>query len=109
MSPLQGGFEGKGWPLHKVVDTLEVAAAVTRVEGVAKVNQLCLGGSEGAKVPEVAMEGLELPYLMKVVVAEGDASTLEEIRGDIEQPGDGDGVGVVGANVVPVPIVPPEC
>ncbi|MCK4537142.1 MAG: baseplate J/gp47 family protein, partial [Desulfuromonadales bacterium] len=109
LSPLEGGFEGKGWPLHKVVDALEVAAAVTRVEGVAKVNQLRLGRSEGAEMPEVAMEGLELPHLMKVAVAEGDAPTLEEIRGDIEQPGDGDGVGVVGANVVPVPIVPPEC
>lgn len=107
LSSLAGGFEGRGWPLQKVVDALEVTAAVTRVAGVAKVNQLRLGQGSDAQVAEVTMSGLELPQLMKVVVQEGDAPTLEEIRGDTEQSSQ-DGH-VLDTDVVPVPIVPTHC
>ena len=107
ISPLTGGFESQGWPLGKVVDALEITAAVTRVAGVAKVNRLRLGESTDAEVSEVIMEGLELPQLMKVVVMEGDAPTLEEIRGDTQQSSqEGE---VLDTDVVPVPIVPSQC
>ena len=105
LSPLQGGFEQAGWPLAKVVDALEIAAAVTRVGGVAKINQIILGGAEGGAVTDIPMEGLELPHLKKVVVATaGDAPTLDEIRGEIEISSDD-----TGPKVVPVPVIPTEC
>lgn len=104
-SPLQGEFEQKGWPLGKVVDALEIAAAVTRVDGVAKINQILLGGAEGGEVADIPMQGLELPLLKKVVVVtSGEASTLDEIRGEIEI------IDIeTGPKVVPVPVIPGEC
>ncbi|WP_320039954.1 baseplate J/gp47 family protein [uncultured Desulfobacter sp.] len=107
VSPLSGGFEGQGWPLGKTVDSLEIMAAVTRVSGVAKVNGLRLGKSTDAEINEVIIEGLALPQLMKVVVIEGDAPTLEEIRGDMEQSTQNGEV--LDTNVVPVPVIPPQC
>lgn len=107
LSPLEGGFEKKGWPLNKSVDLLEVSAAVARVPGVAKVSQIRMCGSAGDEVDEIAIEGLQLPYLKNVIVAEGDAPALDDIRGENEQPGiERDGSPV---NIVPVPVVPREC
>lgn len=104
LSPLRGGFEQTGWPLRKVVDALEVAASVTRVDGVARINRIVLGGAQGGAVNEIPMQGLELPYLQKVVVVTaGDAPTLDEIRGEIEV------ATTVGPRVVPVPVIPEEC
>jgi len=107
LSPLKGGFEGRGWPLDKVVDKLEVSAAVTRVDGVSKVNQLRLCEDDGAERSEIIIKGLELPQLMKVVVVtDGEAPELDYIRGESEpSPVDADGIGMK----VPVPVIPPEC
>ena len=105
LSPLQGGFVNEGWPLAKVVDALEIAATVTRVDGVAKINQILLGGAEGGAVSEIPMEGLELPHLKKVVVATtGDAPTLDQVRGEAEIQVDAN-----APRVVPVPVIPTEC
>lgn len=102
LSPLTGGYREQGWPLRKVVDALEISAAVTRVEGVSRVNLLRLGQT-GAEVSEILIEGLELPQLMKVVVVEGDPPTLDEIRGEVggEEPDT--------VRVVPVPVIPTQC
>ena len=105
LSALTGGFAQSGWPLNKTVDALEVSATVTRVEGVSKVNQIRLSESTGPEVAEVLMEGLQLPRLMKVAVVEGDASTIEEIRGEVDAPL----TTSEGTQVVPVPVVPSEC
>ena len=105
LSPLVGGFSDSGWPLEKAVDALEVSATVTRVDGVSKVNQLRLAESTGPEVSEILMEGLNLPRVMKVAVVEGDALSIEDIRGDTEAPVIGNGE----SNIVPVPVVPAEC
>lgn len=105
LSPLFGGFSNSGWPLEKTVDALEISATVTRVDGVSKVNQLKLSESIGPEVSEILMGGLNLPRVMKIAVVEGDALTIEDIRGDIEaKPLRSD-----GTNIVPVPVVPIEC
>jgi conserved hypothetical protein, phage tail-like region len=105
LSPLQGGFSIEGWPLEKTVDALEISAAVARVSGVAKINQLRIAESSGPEVPNISMQGLNLPRVMKVAVVEGDALNIEDIRGETEAPVINPG----GANVVPVPVVPIEC
>ncbi len=105
LSPLIGGFSDSGWPLEKSVDGLEISAAVTRVDGVSKVNQLKLSESVGPEVSEIGMSGLNLPRVMKIAVVEGDALSIEDIRGDTEaEPLTSD-----GTNIVPVPVVPVEC
>ena len=108
LSPLVGGFSGQGWPLKKTVDALEISAAVTRVDGVSKVNQLLLAESSGPGVAEIVMEGLNLPRVMKIAVVEGDALSIEDIRGDTEAAGGSDS-GEAPVSVVPVPVIPTEC
>lgn len=105
LSALTGGFSESGWPLRKAVDALEVSASVTRVDGVSKVNQLRLSGSTGPEISEIAMEGLDLPRVMKVAVVDGEALTIEDIRGD----NDAQSLSADGRKVVPVPVVPQEC
>lgn len=103
LSPLQGGFANEGWPLEKTVDALEISAAVARVTGVSKINQLRLAEASGPEVPTISMQGLNLPRVMKVAVVEGDALSIEDIRGDTEA------LSVSGANIVPIPVIPMEC
>ncbi|MDA8018123.1 MAG: hypothetical protein MPN21_11815 [Thermoanaerobaculia bacterium] len=103
LSPLTGGFDGTGWPLGKVVEAAELAAAVTRVDGVAQVTRLLLGDPDGAEVASVPMAGLELPRLVAAAVEPGDPPTLEELRSGAPA------VEPNGASVVPVPVVPEEC
>jgi hypothetical protein len=91
--------------LEKTVDGLEVSAAVTRVEGVSKVNQLRISESTGPEVEEISMQGLELPRVMKVAVVEGDALTIEEVRGEQNAPA----LSTDGKNIMPVPIVSDQC
>ncbi len=105
LSPLVGGFSETGWPLEKTVDALEISATVARVEGVSKVNQLRLSESTGAEVAEISMQGLHLPRVMKVAVTDGDALSIEEIRGEVEAKSSSD----EGVSSVPVPVVPEEC
>lgn len=103
LSPLSGGFEGRGWPLGKSVEAAEVSAAATRVDGVAKVNGLLLGGAAGGAVSTLPLVGLELPQLMGLAVESGDPAPLELVRGEAPEPQP------AGPPVVPVPIVPEEC
>jgi len=104
LSPLTGGFEGRGWPLGKAVEAAELAAAVTRVDGVAQVTRLLLGDPDGAEVTRLPMTGLELPRLVAAAVEVGDPPTLEELRtGAPATPP------AAGTTVVPVPVVPEEC
>lgn len=103
LSPLKGGFASEGWPLEKTVDALEISAAVARVKGVAKINQLRLAESIGPEVTTISMQGLNLPRVLKVAVVEGDALGIEDIRGETEVVAPGN------TNIVPIPVVPLEC
>lgn len=103
LSPLSGGFEGRGWPFGKAVEAAEISAAATRVDGVAKVNGLLLGGESGGAVASLPLAGLELPRLMGLAVESGEPVALEQVRGEAPEPPP------AGNPVVPVPIVPEEC
>jgi hypothetical protein len=102
LSALRGGFEGAGWPLNKAVEAAEIAAAATRVAGVASVNGVLVAGVTGEANQPIVLEGLQLPVVRAVSVVAGDPLSLEEIRGQLPLDGDGGGR-------VPVPVVPEEC
>jgi hypothetical protein len=105
LSPLAGGFEGRGWPLVRGVEAAEVQAVVTRVPGVSKTVALLLGDPTGAEVAEIAFSGLELPRLAGVSVSAGEAVPLDDLRGE-----PGADAGAAGAPVrLPVPVIPEEC
>lgn len=106
LSPLNGGFDGSGWPLRKHVEAAEVMAAATRVDGVASVPAFALGNSDGLEVATVKMVGLELPELAGLSVTVDDAVPIDELTGAVET---GIGTGTGGGQLTPVPIVPEEC
>jgi hypothetical protein len=103
LSPLKGGFEATGWPLEKAVEALELWAAVTRVEGVAKVNGLTLLDAGGAQIERLELKGLELPNLIGVAVASGQVPAASAALGGAAEPL------VAGQVRLPVPVVPEEC
>lgn len=103
LSPLEGGYEGRGWPLNKAVEAAEIAAAATRVTGIAKINQIYLGDASGQVDNFVTIEGLELPRLMAVEVVTGTAPSIEEVQGILPVITDEEIV------LVPVPVIPEEC
>lgn len=102
LSPLVGGFEGKGWPLEKAVEKGEIAGVVTRTKGVAQVVELLMSSGEIDSDEPIRLIGLELPELAGIAVKSGDASALEELRGVVDESSTDDAV-------VPVPVVPVEC
>lgn len=93
-----------GWPLRKPVLAGELSVEVARVPGVAVINQLLLAGATGDDVPQINMQGLQLPRLDGIVVTLGDPLPISQVRGDIT---------VGGApptpKLVPVPAIPTEC
>lgn len=109
LSPLIGGFDQRGWPLGKVVERLELWAVATRVEGVAKVNEVLLAGNpDVATDPDrISITGLQLPRLIGLAVQAGEPRPIEELRGDLEAALPG--VPTDGTKLVPVPVIPPEC
>lgn len=109
LSPLEGGIAGEGWPLEKAVEALELWAVATRVDGVAKVTGVNLGGSSGEATDRVTTEGLELPRLEAISVASGEALDLGELRGDAASAAAPGEVSGEGGRVLPVPVVPTEC
>jgi hypothetical protein len=112
LSPLQGGFpregevNGDGWPLRQAIDKLEIQAAVTRVDGVAKVNDLLLATTTESETGMVPLTGLQLPQLMKVAVTLGDPLPMDAVRGEIDA--DQDPRNRL-TNYIPVPVIPDEC
>jgi hypothetical protein len=101
LSPLAGGFDGRGWPLEKEVDAGEVLAAVARVPGVARVTGLLLGNTAGDQIPTLPISGLQLPRLLGVAVRIGAPAPLSEVAGVP--------TGDAGPRRLPVPIIPEEC
>jgi predicted phage baseplate assembly protein len=101
LSPLAGGFEGRGWPLEKEVDAGEVLASVARVPGVARVTGLLLGNTAGDPIATLPISGLQLPRVAGVAVRIGPPAPLSDVAG--VPTGDG------APRRVPVPVIPEEC
>ena len=102
LSPLAGGFEGTGWPLDKAVDEAEILAAVARVSGLAKVNEVLLGDADGNEATTIGIEALELPRILGISVTSGDPISLGELTGAST-------VTEEGLRRLPVPVIPEEC
>lgn len=114
LSPLNGSYDGSGWPLEKSVDPLELGAVVARVPGVAKVQPVLLTDSTGLSRTVVTLRNLELPRLRRVAVQSGLPMDLSDVQGTTDTTGGGPGDGTVGGvgdgvQIVPVPVVPAEC
>jgi hypothetical protein len=101
MSPLAGGFDGRGWPLEKSVDAGEVLAAVARVPGVARVVGLLLGNLAGDPIASLPIDGLQLPRLAGVSVTTGAPAPLSSVAGVP--------TGDAAPRRLPVPVIPEEC
>jgi hypothetical protein len=99
LSPLTGGHLQDGWPLLTPVSRLELIAVVARVDGVAKVFDIIVGGQGGTPVEELDMpSALHLPRLVAVEVRQGDPLPIADLQGVAEPSG-----------ALPIPVVPEEC
>jgi hypothetical protein len=90
-----------GWPLRTAVSVAELAAYVTRVEGVRLVNEVVLARGADAARDSVELNGLELPRIAGCAVGPGSAVPLGDLRGATPATGP--------ANAVPVPVLPEAC
>lgn len=106
ISPLTGGFEGKGWPLNKAVEAGEISAFISRVPGAAKVNQIFIGDSGGTLRGDLTVVGLQLPMLAGLDVVTGTAPTIEDLQ---SSSGSTTGNTEPSVQLMPVPVVPKEC
>lgn len=103
LSPLTGGFEGKGWPLEKTVDPAEIAAAASRVPGVAKISGLLFGDEAGERATPLELGGLELPRLAGLLVVSGaEPVPIADLQGAAAST-------VTAVNMTPVPVIPATC
>jgi len=106
LSPLPGP-RGGGWALGRPVARDELLVVAAGVPGVATVPAVLLGrGGEDAG-GQVAMTGLELPWLAAVAVQEGALADLGSlVKRDRD---DGGPAGSSTSVALPVPILPEEC
>ncbi len=102
LSPLAGGFQGRGWPLDKAVEAGEITAVATRAGGVARVNGLLLANAEGGQVTTLPIVGFQLPRLAGIAVTAGEPVPIADVMGT-PRPTTG------GPRRLPVPVVPEEC
>jgi hypothetical protein len=111
LSPLEGGFEGDGWPLQRAVDERELLTVAARVDGVASVDSIALAGPGGEAMEEVPMDGVELPRLSGLAAKSGPATPMDELyaqTGPSAEPG-AEGETEEPPSFLPVPVVPEEC
>ncbi len=101
LSPSTGGPDEQGWPLEKSVEDREVWAAATRVRDVAAVRNLWMWDAAGQRIDRLALAGLELPRLDRIVVSLGDP---EDLAVTVEM-----AAGRPPAKRLPVPVLPVEC
>jgi hypothetical protein len=114
-APQYAGME-RGWPLGKGVSPLELLAVASRVPGVLKINKVYVADattalSKDTESPDapscsdlpVTMTGLQLPRVMTLNVAIGEALSVNQLRGDED-------LGAAPApTILPVPVIPDEC
>ena len=89
------------WPLRKPVLQAELVAVVSRVPGIQLVNALLLASANGHPQTQLAISGLELPRLLGLGVAEGDAPDLDALRGQAPA--------AVNRSILPIPAIPEAC
>jgi len=106
----------RGWPLRKAVTDRELLAVASRVSGVLSVNDVLVAEGASPAAAQITMSGLELPRVLGISVAVGEAVGLDVLRGQATGdagggtgPGDGTGGGTGGGVVLPVPVIPEEC
>lgn len=99
LSPLEGGFEGEGWPLGRAVEAGELLTVAARVDGVASVREVQVRG--GGQDGRITLSTIQLPRLQSLGVQAGAAPE----PGVTEPAAPDDDTGPF----VPVPVVPPEC
>ncbi|HEY8561389.1 MAG TPA: hypothetical protein VIL74_13515 [Pyrinomonadaceae bacterium] len=99
------GGRSNGWRLRKPVAAKELLAVASRVAGVMFVNDVFLAEGDAAASEQIAMNGLELPRVMGISVAVGDALPLAQLRGAARE-----ATGVSRPRrIVPVPVIPENC
>jgi hypothetical protein len=94
-----------GWPLRKSVIDVELLAEANRVTGVLSVNKVLLAEGSGATTSEVKMSGLELPRVVGISITPGEATDLDQLRGQAAPPSDS----TTTSEFVSVPVIPEEC
>lgn len=121
-----GGANNTGWPLGRLVRSLELEVIVSQVPGISEVNGLLLfqllpSGAyqplpvDGNNRSELVLQSWQLPELLRVAVATGpDESGVQPattLAGDTAaSSGSGSGAGDgSGSNTVAVPVVPNLC
>jgi len=115
-APRYAGME-RGWPLGKAVSPLELLAVASRVPGVLKINKVYVADatmalSKDTQSPDapscsdlpVTMTGLQLPRVMTLNVAIGEALSVNQLRGDEDL-----GAAAPAPTILPVPVIPDEC
>ena len=105
LSTPEAAEANRGWPLRRSVLRRVLMAEVSRVPGVAQINDLLLGGATGPSQESIEMKGLQLPRLMGVTVTADDPVPLDQIRGTATDTG----TTPVIPRLVPVPTIPTEC
>jgi hypothetical protein len=101
LSPLAGGFSGRGWPLAKSVEPGELSAVATRASGVASVRGLLLANADGGEVTTLSISGFQLPRLAGISVSAGEPEAIAALRGAPEP--------APAPRRLPIPVVPEEC
>lgn len=99
---------GPGWPLGRPVRQAELFVVVASVPGVQVVREVLLGDASGVASPNVAITGLELPWLAAVAVAEGEplslTSLIPGVSADVDKDEDS-----AAKLLLPLPVIPDEC
>ena len=91
-----------GWPRRKPVVAMELLAVASRVPGVQLVHEVQVARSAQAAQDRIDLIGLQLPRVVGLSVALGDAIPVDQLRG---QQADH----VPDPDFVPVPAIPQEC
>jgi hypothetical protein len=123
-TPQYAGMQ-RGWPLGKAVSPLELLAVASRVPGVLKINKVLVADasmslSKNAQSPDaptcsdlpVTLTGLQLPRVMTLNVAIGEALSVDQLRGDEELAPAGAGPTsptTATATILPIAVIPDEC
>lgn len=120
-APQSAGME-RGWPLGKAVSPLELLAVASRVAGVLKINKVYVADATMAPAKDttspdapacsdlpVSLTGLQLPRVMILHVAVGEAVSVNQLRGDEELAGAPGVTAATAPVMLPVPVVPNEC
>lgn len=118
----QYASQQRGWPLGKAVSPLELLAVASRVPGVLKINKIYVADATTAATQggqtdtptcsdlPVMLTGLQLPRVMTLNVAIGEALSINQLRGDEDLTGGPTTPSTTSAAaILPVPVIPDEC